>query len=263
MTRGRKIRRDTDKPCAWCGNLFPPSRKSNVCCSPKCSYRRTYYVDHEKSKREVYDAWLKRRLPRRSLACEYCGTPYETGYPQQRACSKSCWWKLHWRENEGRLKAKCARTRLKTVDAYRARDRDMWSRMRDERGSPEAKYMKGRYPWVPIFSGVRHRCLKTGKPFELTKEWCVRTWDGKCSLTGLPFALNQPKRSIFSPSIDRIENDKGYTEENSRWILLGLNMFKYTGTDDDIFMVAGVLLKMAGRTDSPSAPAWNKLRTCA
>jgi hypothetical protein len=115
---------------------------------------------------------------------------------------------------------------------------------------PNAKYMKSRYPWLPIFTGTKHRCLKSGRTFELTKEWCVKTWDGKCSLTGIPFELNRPMRGVFSPSIDRIDNSKGYTPDNSRWVLFGVNLFKFTATDAEMFMIANALIKQDGRTGS-------------
>lgn len=46
----------------------------------------------------------------------------------------------------------------------------------------------------------------------------------------------------FSPSVDKIKPELGYIENNCRWILLGLNSMKSTGTDTDMLYIAQALI---------------------
>lgn len=89
---------------------------------------------------------------------------------------------------------------------------------------------------------ARKRCLKTDMPFELDRDWVNKNYTGYCVLTGLPFK-NDGARSPYSVSLDRIDNQKGYLKSNCRFILFGLNTFKGSGTDADMFFIAEQLVK--------------------
>lgn len=99
-------------------------------------------------------------------------------------------------------------------------------------------------PWR-IAQAANLRAAKTGLEFDLTKEWVEATWTGKCAITGLPFVLGGGKRNIFSASLDRKDNARGYTQDNCRWILLGVNLLKYTGTDAQMLEIAKAIVQSA------------------
>ena len=75
---------------------------------------------------------------------------------------------------------------------------------------------------------VRHakrRAEKSGIPFDLDdhrNQLQERIDAGHCELTGIPFTTDIP-RSYDSPSLDRIDPDKGYLYSNIRVICLLMN----------------------------------------
>ena len=95
-------------------------------------------------------------------------------------------------------------------------------------------------PWQFILMSIRSRAKKDNIPFNLTKEWCITRWTGRCELCNLPFVLNE-KRHPLSPSIDKIDPNKGYVQNNCRFVLWGVNAMKGIGTDEDVFVIANAL----------------------
>jgi len=101
-----------------------------------------------------------------------------------------------------------------------------------------------------LISTAKCRAKKKGRCFTLTPEWAKERLEvGICELSGLPFELGEPTgkgRSAgplpYAPSIDRIDQDKGYTVKNSRMILNCLNAFKNIMSDDDMFKIMQLTL---------------------
>lgn len=70
--------------------------------------------------------------------------------------------------------------------------------------------------------------------FDLTFEWLSRCWaeqNGCCLLTGIPLDIETPVRDAgvrvmnpFSPSLDRIDCRKGYTQANTRLVCVAANL---------------------------------------
>ena len=64
--------------------------------------------------------------------------------------------------------------------------------------------------------------------------------EGCCEVTGLPFNLDftpadhHCEKSAFKPSPDRIDNSKGYTKDNVRWVVWIFNMMRANFPDEDI-----------------------------
>jgi len=80
----------------------------------------------------------------------------------------------------------------------------------------------------------KKRASKKGIKFKLTEKWLLEELKiGKCAVTGIPFKL-KPKNSTLNsylPSIDRIDSNKGYTEDNCQLVIIGYNNLK---SDNDI-----------------------------
>jgi len=79
------------------------------------------------------------------------------------------------------------------------------------------------------------------KKLEAQRSWRTRN-PGYCEITGLPFSLDGGI-SPYSPSLDRIDNTRGYVQDNCRYILNGINALKGTGTDMDIYKIAKAIIE--------------------
>lgn len=68
---------------------------------------------------------------------------------------------------------------------------------------------------------------------------------GKCELTGIPFekTTNPGVCHAKSLSIDRVDPALGYVFENVRLVLYCVNAFKGSGTDEEMFEIARLLLR--------------------
>lgn len=81
-----------------------------------------------------------------------------------------------------------------------------------------------------LYSGARKGAERRGLSFDLTRaqfDELVRQAQGCCTVTGIPFVFEKhptAKRRPFAPSLDRIDNAKGYTIGNVRLVCLLLNL---------------------------------------
>ena len=110
-------------------------------------------------------------------------------------------------------------------------------------------------PWRYIVNGARARAKKNGLEFNIDIEWGYRTYTGRCSLTGISFVRNHGAGSSFLPesaSIDRIDQNKGYTKDNCRWICAGINCLRGIGDDETMYKIA--LALTLARIQTKTAP---------
>lgn len=100
-------------------------------------------------------------------------------------------------------------------------------------------------PWEKFIPTAQARAAKKNVPFSLTREWARERWTGCCEITGIEFSTAKTTRGpgFFSPSIDRIVPELGYTPENCRFVLWAVNAFKSGGTDEDMLMVARAIVE--------------------
>ena len=78
------------------------------------------------------------------------------------------------------------------------------------------------------FDKAKRRDLARGFTTSITAEWIgaqLAALDYCCAVTGLPFAHDKgsTKTNPFSPSLDRIDNRKGYETDNVRIVLYAVN----------------------------------------
>jgi len=77
---------------------------------------------------------------------------------------------------------------------------------------------------------IKYRDKKAGRTCQLKIndiEFVLRISNGRCAVTGIPFDFSKTgecKRAPYQPSIDRIDNSKGYTPENIRLVCLAVNI---------------------------------------
>lgn len=84
---------------------------------------------------------------------------------------------------------------------------------------------------------ARARSLQNNLEYNLTPEWAEARWTGKCEVCGLSFDL-KGKRQALSPSIDKIDPTRGYTQDNCRFVAWAVNRFKGENSENDMWRVA-------------------------
>lgn len=80
---------------------------------------------------------------------------------------------------------------------------------------------------------LKKRAKQKNIQFELDQEWVIKKLrKGRCEATGLKFNLNlKPYLNPLYPTIDRIDNSKGYTYDNC-WVVC--HMFNIAKADHNI-----------------------------
>lgn len=92
---------------------------------------------------------------------------------------------------------------------------------------------------VSLISNAQRRAAKKNLECSISMDWVVAQLEKGCALSGLPFDFNTGGiMSPYSPSLDRIDQSKGYTEDNTQVILQGINGLKLTGTNEDVITIA-------------------------
>ena len=83
----------------------------------------------------------------------------------------------------------------------------------------------------------RHSNAK-GIPFDLTTEYLKQLWkdqDGCCKYSGVRLKIIGD--GYLSPSLDRIDNSKGYIEGNVQWLSWRVNEMKKNMTEGDFLLL--------------------------
>lgn len=100
---------------------------------------------------------------------------------------------------------------------------------------------------ITAFAKARKRAAKRGVPFHIPKgttKYLHDRCEGRCELSGLGFKTTETGIcGPFSPSLDRIDPNKGYTLDNLRLILNGLNALKGDGTDEDLLQICKAVME--------------------
>jgi len=94
---------------------------------------------------------------------------------------------------------------------------------------------------------ARDRAAKHGWEFDLDAEWMeTKIKAGFCEATGIPFSLGPPRNkekiNRLSPSIDRWDNQKGYTKENCKVVISAFNISKNNFSPDFLKEMMGCFL---------------------
>jgi len=108
-----------------------------------------------------------------------------------------------------------------------------------------------------LFLAARHRAKVSLRPFELTVEYIEKKLKEGCQRTGTPFNLtlksggtNFTNRDIFSPSLDKIDPDGGYTIENTQFVIWIYNMAKQRWSDKDVLNFCQKVVEFDNKTQS-------------
>lgn len=215
----------TERTCVECGTIFLQkyAKRPMRFCGKTC--RNKY---HKKQPQKPFR--------RRHRNCKICGTVFLKTRRAARYCSKECY-KKAWPINNRRKHN--ARIRQRKID------NPEWYALREPRyyRNHRAREILAR-PWKYMLQSRRIEAEAKGLPYNLTNEWASKRWTGRCEITGVSFEPNMKKGPWpFSASLDRINPKRGYTRNNSRFILWGCNALKGVGTDENMIEIAKAIVK--------------------
>ena len=122
-------------------------------------------------------------------------------------------------------------------------------------GGPETEKHKSRLrkryrekkikePWLMMYKGIKYRAKQKSLDFDLTPEYIKSIWTDTCPILGIPLYpavfesggtrhTCKAKPQTNSPTMDRIDSDKGYIKGNVCIMSYRANMIKNCGTLDE------------------------------
>ena len=113
---------------------------------------------------------------------------------------------------------------------------------------------------VSLMGNARKRCKEKGIELSITQAWVEEhLFRGTCEITGLHFCFEPPDQKATrrwdAPSLDRIDKDKPYTEDNTRVILWAVNcaLSEY-GTEIMLPILKAMIKGIESAKAQPAAP---------
>jgi len=139
---------------------------------------------------------------------------------------------VHCAIKRGRISAK----------KFREKNREFVRKQERERRRLEGPMPKNK----TLLRSARDRARRRGYEFNLTQEWVDERIAKGCVLTGWAFDLEHKGKAVpLSPSIDRIDSEKGYTPDNCRMVCWIVNRaLGNFGSEIFLKMCAAILRKM-------------------
>lgn len=207
--------------CINCGDDFiPRHRNHKKYCSKECT---TSY----NNKRASEILWEKKGQIIHT--CVSCGRDIDqTLYNSDKYCSKKCkkstddkmyrmrhlekskTYQKRWRETNTQILKKY-------MSEYRRINKDF---IKEKRKLLSKEYF--------LFHHAKHRAAETNTEFNITVDDI--NIPKKCPILGIKLCLDNNKAQVNSPSIDRIDNSKGYVKGNVWVISKKANTLKNDGT---------------------------------
>lgn len=95
-----------------------------------------------------------------------------------------------------------------------------------------------------LFSNAKQNSKHRGlAPPTITKQWIIDQISKGCCLTGLPFVLDGLPLHPRAPSLDRMDNSRPYTADNTRVVLWAINLGLGTWGASEYARVASAFLE--------------------
>lgn len=102
-----------------------------------------------------------------------------------------------------------------------------------------------------ILSSIKSRAKNKNIPFNLTHKYLISIATNTCPVFEIPLLWERPstsqelKKTYFdSPSLDRLDPQKGYIEGNVVWVSMKANYIKSNATSTELLQVAEWLKNM-------------------
>jgi hypothetical protein len=84
----------------------------------------------------------------------------------------------------------------------------------------------------------KRRALKLGLEFDLTEDWLLANLPDKCPVLDLELIVGADQANVAqAPSVDRVDNSKGYTKANCRIISYRANSLKNSASRQELHAI--------------------------
>jgi len=113
------------------------------------------------------------------------------------------------------------------------------------------EYSKNKNASVPgRLQDAKSRSRVKNLEFNITLEYLESIYpdDSLCPLLNIPLDWNTPPNHPSTPSIDRIDNSKGYIKGNVQWVSWRANQLMRDATPDELLMVSQNYKKIYDQT---------------
>jgi len=104
--------------------------------------------------------------------------------------------------------------------------------------------------WVGLWNNLSGNAKRRNIEVSITKEDLKSLWElqgGLCAVTGVPMqkasASKSGVKNQFRASVDRIDNEKGYTIDNVRMVCSQVNVMRMDLTDDQLRFWCSAVVK--------------------
>lgn len=125
-------------------------------------------------------------------------------------------------------KEKCKESREKWYESLTDQQKEYYY----QKQLQQMKELRKKDPRRPMLSDARKRAKKKNLEFDLVIE--DLTVPDFCPILGIPLFVAGGKRTDNSPSLDRVNNSKGYTRDNVLVISFRANALKNDATLDEL-----------------------------
>ncbi len=101
-------------------------------------------------------------------------------------------------------------------------------------------------PITNMYHGARQRAKRGNLEFTISIDFIKSIWpkDNKCPILGTDLTVSTNKRTRLSPSLDRIDNSKGYCPNNVQVISWQANTMKSNSSTEELYNFCTNILKI-------------------
>lgn len=159
---------------------------------------------------------------------------------------------FHKKRNKFYTKNKCRGCELKDHRQYYKDNPErfseygkQWREAHPDYSKRSAKKWRLDNPHKHLLKHAKYRALEKNIEFDLDEEWVKDKLNGVCERTLIPFYIGpyeKHRRHPFAPSIDRIDNNKGYTKDNCQVVVWMYNQMKNEYSDDLVYNFAKAII---------------------
>lgn len=239
------------KVCKECGKLLPLDsfRKSNLC---KDGYTNVCKECIAQKRRDKSGVKLELLQIDGTIVCPDCGRELHIDMFDKTANSKTgrrwlcrdCY-KKHQKINQGQDKNYFKKLRLKLCPDFKDKIRKQKKKSRERNFEQE------------ILRQCKSRAERKGLEFNLNLSDIVIP--DKCPLLEVPFNFGNKKNYEYTPSIDRIDNSKGYIKGNVQIISMKANAMKNSASPEELYTFCKNILRYSpSYTESEGIELENK-----